>query len=108
MTGELHIGDTTELLATLTDENGEPVDVGGATLTFALQTPAGEVRLRAAIAGTADPSDPVNDGSDGRFHYVTHADDLDVAGVWHVQGVVVSGERTWHTDIAVRTVHANL
>jgi hypothetical protein len=42
------------------------------------------------------------------MQYTTIAGDLDVAGLWAVQGIVGIGSGLWHTDERIYQVHPNL
>lgn len=110
MAAELHVGDIgTEILVTLTDQDGTAVDVSSAsTLTILARKPDGTVIEWTATAGPADPDATPSDGSDGAFHYLTTDGDLDAAGLWRFQGYVVVGSGEWHTDTRQERVHPNL
>lgn len=49
-----------------------------------------------------------SDGADGIMYYDTVSGDLDVAGVWKLQGKVVITAGTFSTDIYSFKVHRNL
>ncbi len=84
----LHLGDTgTELVVAVTDQDGEAVDISGASaLTIYLTKPDGTVLPKTATLDT--------DGEDGLMVYVTIAGDLSVKGTWKIQGYV-TGAGGW-------------
>lgn len=87
--------------ATLTDQDGTVVDISAAsTKQLKFRKPDGTVLEKAATLTT--------DGTDGKMQYATISGDLNLAGQWKVQGYVVIGSGTWHTDEYVFTVHTNL
>lgn len=100
---EIHVGDIgTAFIGTVKDAGGNIIDLSGAsTLTITFEKPDAST--------TAKTGSLVTDGTDGKMQYATAAaSDLDQSGQWRWQGRVVLAGGTWHTDIHVFEVHANL
>jgi hypothetical protein len=99
---EIHVGDIgTSLEFEIRDEEGDIVDVSGATtkqVTF--RRPGGTKFIRTL--------DFINTGTDGLVKYVTTAGDLDKAGTWKAQVYVVLGGGEWYTTTGTFEVHRNL
>lgn len=93
----------TTLTATVVDDNGDAVDISGATtMTFVLEKPDGTVTTKTASFLT--------DGTDGIVKYDTVTDDFDVSGLWHFQAYIdiSTGDTVFHTDIEQFEVKTNL
>ena len=99
---EVHVADVgTVFEATITDQDAAVVDISAAsTKESKFRKPTGAVLTKTATL--------VNTGTDGKMKYTSLAGDLDVAGVWQVQGHVVIGGGNWHTDLYRFTVHPTL
>lgn len=90
-----------QLIVQFLDEEGEPLNISGATnLTIALQQPDGTQVLKAAAY--------VTNGLDGQIYYVTTAMDLLEAGLCYVQGQVTIGGSTLTTALGQFEANANL
>ena len=98
---EIHYNDV-GLQFTITIQDGDTaVDISTATTKQLIFTkPSGDQLTKTASF--------VTDGTDGVIKYLTIADDLDEVGNWQLQGYVVIGTYSWHTDIARFKVHRNL
>lgn len=69
-------------------DNGVPISIpADAVKRIRFQKPSGHVITKTAAFET--------DGSDGIIKYVTVAGDVDVAGVWKIQGYVEFGGGGW-------------
>ena len=78
----INVGDVVTLYTTVTDQAGNAVDVSGAsTKQIKLRKPSGTVLTKTAEFTT--------DGTDGQIEYTTVNTDLDVTGLWGIQGYVV-------------------
>ena len=87
--------------ATIVDEDGDAVDVSGATTQqFRFYKPDGTTVTETTGYGTT--------GVDGIITYTTVAGDLDVAGTWYVQPYVVTAALTLNTDVHEFEVKRNL
>jgi hypothetical protein len=77
-----HVGSVgLELVVFAPDQDGDPLDLSGATqLLVYLTRPDGTVLTKTAVLDT--------DGTDGLFKYVTQSGDLSVKGTWKIQGYV--------------------
>ena len=98
----VHQGDIgTELVVAVTDEDGEVVDISGATtLTIYLTRPNGTTLTKTAVLD--------DDGTDGLMRYDTVAGDLIAAGTWRIQGYVAGvGGWSGSTREATFTVRAS-
>lgn len=98
---EVHKGDIgTVFRLTLTDD-GVAVDISGATTKqIIFEKPDGSLLTKAATF--------TSDGTNGMMFYAMLADELDQAGVWKIQGVVVLAGGTWRTSTHEFKVHENL
>lgn len=99
---EFHVDDVgVELVLEVVDCDDVAIDVSAATsILFFLQKPGGSVVQK---TGSLDTT-----GVDGKIVYETEADDLDEAGVWHVQGKVTIGGKPFGTEIVSFTVASNI
>jgi hypothetical protein len=104
---EVHLGDVrTEFRVQMKDQDGTVVDISTATtrqLTF--RKPNGTLLVKTATAGAVDVT---KTAALGWMHYLSIAGDLDVIGQWRVQGYVVIGAGSWHSDEYRFVVHGNL
>lgn len=50
----------------------------------------------------------VTDGTDGKIKHTSIANELNVVGVWSIQGFVVLPSGEWHSDISTFEIHKNL
>jgi hypothetical protein len=102
----IHVGDIgTELVVVIVDENGAAVDVSNVsnTLTIYLKKPgaAGAVLTKSASLDTT--------GTNGKIKWVTIAGDLDIDGLWTIQGYVqMVGGQKWCSDEGTFRVKPNL
>lgn len=96
------VGDIgTAFQITLTDENGNIIDVSSATVKQVIfQRPDGTDLVGTASFGT--------NGTDGVIQYITQANDLNIAGRWQIQGFVQLSNGSWHTQTGVFKVKDNL
>jgi len=92
----------TSLEVTVVDCDGAVIPLNSATIkTIHLKGPDGAV----LVSKTAEL---VTDGSDGKMHYVTLANDLNASGKWKIQGFVELPIGTWSTTIGMFVVADNL
>ncbi len=101
-TAVAHIADTgTVLVLTITDQDDAVVSLVGATVKqILMKKPDGVVLTKAASFTT--------DGSDGKIQWTTLVTDLDVPGLWILQGNVQLASGAWHTTYGALMVQANL
>jgi len=97
-----HVGDLgTQIQVTLTDGNGDPVDVSDATeKVMILQDPEGTSVEKTATFAT--------DGADGVVQYETVEGDFTMPGKHKVQARVTLPTGTWWSTIGVFKVADNL
>ena len=98
---EVRVGDIgTRFKVTLKD-GASVVSISSATTKqIILKKPDGTKLTKSATFSS--------DGTDGIMYYDTVSGDLDVAGVWKLQGKVVISAGTFSTDIYSFKVHRNL
>ena len=99
---EIRVGDIgTQFKVTIKDGTSV-VDISSATSTkqIILKKPDGTKLTNAATFSS--------DGTDGIMYYKTVDGDLDVPGVWILQGKVVITAGTFSTDVYSFKVHRNL
>lgn len=102
MACEIHEDDVgTKLLVAVTD-CGTVVDISTAsTVAIYIKKPDGTILSR---SGTLD-----TDGTDGKMYYTTQAGDIDVAGLYKIQGkVTFPSGASYHTSTATFRVECNL
>lgn len=101
MSSEIHQGDIgTKLLITVTDD-GEIVDISSTSfLTIFIKKPDGTTISRPGTLET--------DGTDGKMHYITVSGDLDVAGLYKIQGRIGLSGGSFYTNTSNFKVHCNL
>ncbi len=99
---EIRVGDIGTKFQVTIKDGASVVDISSAISTkqIILKKPDGT-----KLTNTATFS---SDGEDGVMHYTTVDGDLDVAGVWKLQGKVVITAGTFSTDIYSFKVHRNL
>jgi len=102
MSSALHVADIgTTITVTLTDETGAAVGLSlTTTKQFVIVNPNG---VKQTVAASF-----VTDGGDGKLKYTIDSNDLDVAGTWSIQAIVVFSDATYHSSIETFTVEANL
>ena len=99
----IHVGDIgTSLVLEIKDEADVLISQQDATTAeIWLKPPRGAItRVKTAVL------DPVDDS--GKIAYVTVADDIDLPGVWEMQGYVVLPGGEWHSSSSSFTVEENL
>jgi hypothetical protein len=101
MIEEIHVGDIgTQFILTITDA-GTIVDLSVASTKQAVfQKPDRTTLTKDALF--------VTDGKDGQLVYTSIADDLNLAGIWHVQARVVLSSGEWHSNVEMFEVYGNL
>ena len=79
------------------DDTGVAIDVSSAsTKQLKIQGPGQTTKTKTAAF--------IDDGTDGWVRYTTIDGDLDVIGVWQIQGSFVDSGETYHTLIDTFTV----
>lgn len=101
MASEIHEGDIgTKLLITVIDD-GNIVDISTATsLSIFIKKPDATLLSKSGILET--------DGTDGKMHYFTIAGDLDIAGIYKIQGKIIFPSGSYYTSTATFIVNCNL
>jgi hypothetical protein len=98
---EIHLNDVgTKFLVTIKDGSSAVNISSASTKEIIIQKPSG---TKITATATFD-----SDGTDGKIHYVTVADDLDEAGSYKLQGKVIISDGTFYTDITSFKVYRNL
>jgi hypothetical protein len=102
MSANIHIDDVGTIFErTIKDQDGTIVDISAATTSeFIFRKPDGISVIKDAVF--------VTDGTDGKMHYVTIPDDLDLEGFWQWQGHIILASGEWYTDILQFKVCENL
>jgi hypothetical protein len=101
MASEIHQNDTTQFVVTIKNDDGS-VNISSATskqLIFQKPTTYDKLTVNANF---------VTNGSDGQITYTTGSGDLDVVGIWELQGYVQIGPSGWKSNIQSFKVHRNL
>lgn len=90
------------IICTIT-EDGSAVDVSTvSTKQIILQKPDGSAALTKTASFT-------NTGTDGKIQYTTISGDLNVTGIWNIQGAIVfSGGFSGRSDVQQFEVKGNL
>ncbi len=95
--GEIHVGDSgLDLQLTVRDQDGLPVPLTGQTLSLLFQKPDGNQL-------SVVPTILNGSGIDGIMHYITGSGDLNIAGIWKMQGKVAG----FNSDIPSFKVFSN-
>lgn len=99
---ELHLYDYgTVLKITVVGSDGNSQDISGATnVLFLFEKPNETVFTRTGSLTT--------DGSDGLIEYTVASGDLDMAGIWSIQGRVSTPGGNYSTSISEFRVEKNL
>jgi hypothetical protein len=93
----------TSLEVTVFDQDGVVLNLATASLLqIALLKPDGVTEMTKTAA-------LVTDGTDGKLHYVTVANDLDQAGHWKIQGIITFATGgLFHSTVTKFKVLANI
>lgn len=97
MSAVVHVDDMGTWIATIKDQDGEIVDVSGASvkkLTF--KKPDGTTSIETA--------DFTTDGTDGKIQYTMLAGEVSVAGQWTWQGYVVLSGAEFYSETGYEPV----
>jgi len=99
---EIRVGDIGTKFQVTIKDGASVVDISSATSTkqIILKKPDGTKLTNSATFSS--------DGTNGVMYYTTVDGDLDVAGIWKLQGKVVITAGTFSTDIYSFKVHRNL
>lgn len=102
MPAQIHVGDIgTAFRVTVYDENDDVVNISGATTKALLFTKPTNVTV------TQDAS-LVSNGVSGVMQYTSVSGDLDIAGIWKIQGHIIVNSYDLYTDISSFRVYDNL
>lgn len=102
MADEIHAGNIGTTFKCTILSNSSPVNISGATVKNIIFTKPDGTKV------TKDAS-LYTDGLDGIMVYTTVADDLNVVGLWRIQGYVeLSVSEKYYSNIQTFTVHGNL
>lgn len=99
---EIHVGDIgTRFIVTVYNQNSQLTNLASATLmTIRFRNPAGVSMDKEASLYT--------NGSDGKLVYILEDGDIDIAGRWSYQAIIVFTVGTWHTNITEFIVYPNI
>lgn len=98
---QIHVGDIGTVLVVTILEDGSAVDISSASsLQIILRKPDGVSYTKTATIYT--------DGTDGKLSYTVLDGDLDAAGLWKIQAVVVIPSGTYSSSVGSFKVHCNL
>ena len=102
MANEIHVGDIGTLIhVSVFNQDDEAVDLSTSSeVSLLLTKPDGTILEL--------PTDFYTDGTDGIITYTSVDGDFSVAGMYHIQPVVVFVSGTYHADIQTFRVHKNL
>ena len=98
----MQVGDIgTTFTMEVQDPDGVAVNIASATaLTMKFKRPSGGILTK---TGTLSAG-----GTDGKFYYAVIANDLNEAGKWEYQGIVVLPTGTWYTSVVSFDVKLSL
>jgi hypothetical protein len=98
---EIHVGDVSTVFRFTVKDGASIVDISDLdTLQVIFRKPDGTTLTKTATY--------VTDGTDGLMKYIIAEGDIDVAGMWRVQGRVSNSEQNWYSDIQSFKVFPNL
>ena len=101
----------TEFLATIVecvDSVETPIDISNATSkTLVIRKPDGTVLTNSAVF-TPVSSGGTGTGTDGKISYFSVSGDLDLKGLYRIQGIVSNPSGTWSSSIDKFKVSSNL
>ena len=102
MPSEIHVNDIGTIFEpTVRDEQDAIVDLGSATVrVLHFRKPSGVLVTKSTTLTT--------DGSDGKMRYVSLENDLDMAGIWRVEGYIETPTGEWTTNQHRFRVYPNL
>jgi len=102
MKGEIHKDDEPIIRATIKDQDGNVVDISGATdMNFVVLKPDRTTRMDVDATFTTD-------GTDGKMQYQFDTGELNQEGDFEYQGFVILPSGPFHSDIYSFKVHRNL
>lgn len=93
---KVYTNQTLRVEMTVTDELGAVVNLQTATIQMIFKKPNGKKETKTAALTT--------DGTDGIMEYTTSLTDLDVHGLWKIQGIVIDGPNEYPTEVVELTV----
>jgi len=101
MASEIHVGDIgTQLIMTVKDD-GEVVDISGASsLVIILKKPDGQSYTKTGTLYT--------NGTDGKMYYVSVDGDFNAAGNYKIQAIVTLPNGTFYSSISTFKVYCNV
>lgn len=98
---EVHVGDYGTVITLTFYDDTTLVDISGATTkTVYLKKPNGSVLTKTGVF--------VTDGSDGKLKYTLVDGDIDMDGLWKIQGYIATASGQWYSDEKDMEVHPNL
>lgn len=101
LTDKVFVGDIGTVFRTTVKEDDVAVDISTATIKqIIFQPPSGVAVTQTAVFFT--------DGSDGIMQYVSVANDLNIGGIWRLQGYIVSPAWQGHGEQVEFKVYDNL
>lgn len=98
---KIRFGDVGTIFRIRILDSGVPVDLSGCTTKEILFRKPDDT----SVTKTASF---FTDGKDGYIQYVTTSGDLDISGVWNIQGFIGFSTQSWHTTIDSFLVSTNI
>jgi hypothetical protein len=100
-TEEIHVGDIGTVFKITFKDGTSIIDISGATTkNIIFCKPDG---TKATKAGTF-----TTDGTDGILQYTTVTGDLNIQGVWKIQGFITTTSGSWYSSIGYFEVYKNV
>lgn len=98
----IHVGDFgTQFIVEVLNQNNQTINLSSATsITLRFLRPDGTVTDHVASVYMG--------GTTGKLVYVLEDGDINIAGLWNYQAIIVFAQGTWSTNIVPFTVYDNI
>ena len=98
---EIHVNDIGTVLVSTIKDGTSIVDISGDTIKqIILGKPDGTSLTKSGVFTT--------DGTDGKLQYTTVSGDLNLKGVWKIQGFIITSGGSWGSSTGLFEVHSNI
>lgn len=98
---EIHVGDIGTVFKIVFKDGTSIVNISGATTkNIIFCKPDGTKDTKAGTFTT--------DGTDGILEYTTVSGDLNIKGIWKIQGFITTSDGSWSSSTGIFEVHNNI
>jgi hypothetical protein len=100
-TEEIHVGDIGTVFEIVFKDGTSTVDISGATVKNIIFCKPDDTTVTQAGTFTTD-------GTDGLLKYTTVTGDLDIRGLWKIQGFITTTDGSWYSSTGLFEVYSNI